>query len=191
VPRANLSRERVVVEATVVADEVGFDRLSLAAVAARTGVRVPSLYKHIESLDGLRRDVAVRALEELADALGPAVAGGTAADRLRGLADAYRSYARAHPGRYAATVRAPLAGDEVHAAAAAAALRVVDAVLSGYGLDDDEAVDAARTLRAALHGFVVLEASGGFGLPRHVDRSFDRLVTALDAALTDWPSTGS
>jgi AcrR family transcriptional regulator len=191
VPRAGLNRERVVDEATAVADEVGFDRLSLAAVADRTGVRLPSLYKHIESLDGLRRDVTVRALGELAAALAPAVADRTPGEGLRAMADAYRSYARTHPGRYAATVRAPLPGDEAHAAAAATVFRLVNAVLSDYGLHGDDAVDAARTLRAALHGFVVLDASGGFGLPRDVDRSFDRLVTALDAALTDWPSTGS
>jgi AcrR family transcriptional regulator len=190
VPRAGLNRERVVDEATAVADAVGFDRLSLAAVAHRTGVRLPSLYKHIESLDGLRRDVAVRALEELAAALAPALDGRSGADGLRAMAGAYRDYARTYPGRYAATVRAPLAGDERHATAAAAVMRVVDAVLDGYGLHGDDAVDAARALRAALHGFVVLEASGGFGLPRDVDRSFDRLVAALDTALADWPSAG-
>jgi AcrR family transcriptional regulator len=189
VPRAGLNRERVVDEATAVADAVGFDRLSLAAVAERSGVRLPSLYKHIESLDGLRRDVAVRAVQELAAAVTPAVAGRTGGDALRALAGAYRDYARQHPGRYAATVRAPLPGDEAHAAAAEAVLRVVCAVLAGYGVDGDDAVDAARTVRSALHGFVVLEASGGFGLPRDVDRSFDRLVTALDAALADWPSS--
>jgi AcrR family transcriptional regulator len=191
VPRAGLNRERVVDVATTVADDVGFDRLSLAAVAERAGVRLPSLYKHIESLDGLRRDVAVRALDELADAVAPAVAGLAAGDALRALAGAYRDYARQHPGRYAATVRAPMPGDRAHAAAAEPVLGVVYAVLAGYGLDGDDAIDAARALRAGLHGFVTLEAAGGFGLPRDVDRSFDRLVGALDAALTDWPATAS
>jgi AcrR family transcriptional regulator len=186
-PRAGLNRDRVVDVAAAVADDVGFDRLSLAAVAGRAGVRLPSLYKHIESLDGLRRDVAVRALDELAAAVAPAVAGRGAGDALRALAGAYRDYARRHPGRYAATVRAPLPGDEAHAAAAEPVLRTVYAVLAGYGLSGDDAVDAARSLRAALHGFVLLETSGGFGLPRDVDRSFDRMVGALDAALTDWP----
>ena len=185
-PRAGLNRTRVVDEAIAVADAVGFDRLSLAAVAERAGVRLPSLYKHIESLDGLRRDVAVRALGELAGSVTPAVAGRTAGDALRALAGAYRAYARQHPGRYAATVRAPLPGDDAHAAAAEVLLRVVYAVLGGYGLDGDDEVDAARALRAALHGFVVLEASGGFGLPRNVDQSFDRLVRMLDDALQHW-----
>lgn len=189
-PRAGLSRDRVAEEAAAVADEVGFDRLSLAAVADRVGVRLPSLYKHIDSLDGLRRDLTVRTLHELAGAVTPAVAGRSGSDGLRALATAYRDFARRHPGRYAATVRAPAGGDEQHVAAAEAVLRVVLTVLAGYGLHGDDAIDAARALRAALHGFVTLEAAGGFGLPRDVDRSFDRLVDALDAALTAWSPTG-
>jgi hypothetical protein len=66
----------------------------------------------------------------------------------------------------------------------------VYAVLAGYGLHGDDAVDGARSLRAALHGFVVLETSGAFGLPRDVDRSFDRMVDVLDGALASW-STAS
>jgi AcrR family transcriptional regulator len=187
VPRAGLNRERVVDVATTVADEVGFDRLSLAAVAERAGVRLPSLYKHIDSLVGLRRDLTVRALSELAAALAPAVDGRTGDEALRALAGAYRRYAKQHPGRYAATVRAPSPDDTEHVAAADAVLRTVDGVLAGYGLEGDDAVDGARTVRAALHGFVVLEAAGGFGLPRDVSRSFDRLVAVLHDGLTSRP----
>jgi hypothetical protein len=60
------------------------------------------------------------------------------------------------------------------------------AVLAGYRLAGDDAVDAARALRAALHGFVVLEAGGGFGLPVDVDRSYARMVDGLDATLGRW-----
>lgn len=56
-------------------------------------------------------------------------------------------------------------------------------VLSTYGLTGDDAIDATRTLRATMHGFVSLEALGGFGLPQDVDRSYERLVEILDAAL--------
>ena len=63
---------------------------------------------------------------------------------------------------------------------------VLMAVMDGYGLDGDDAVDAIRAYRAALHGFVSLEASGGFGFPASVDRSFGRLVHALVVALSSW-----
>jgi hypothetical protein len=49
-------------------------------------------------------------------------------------------------------------------------------VLAGYGLTGADAVHAARALRSALHGFVSLEAAGGFGLPESLDESYDRLV---------------
>ena len=65
-------------------------------------------------------------------------------------------------------------------------LAVVTAVLAGYGIAGDDAVDAIRAIRAALHGYVVLERGGGYRMPRDLDRSFERLVAMLDDALTSW-----
>jgi AcrR family transcriptional regulator len=186
VPRAGLSRPAVVAAAAELADEVGFDRLTLAALAAGLGVRLPSLYKHIDSLDGLRRDVAVLAVTELGTAMSAAAIGRAGSDALRTVAGAYRDYGQRHPGRYAATVRAPTADDAEHTAAAEAVLRIVLAVLAGYGLTGDDAVDATRALRATLHGFVTLETGGGFGMPVDVDRSYRRLIDGFDATLRRW-----
>ncbi len=74
-PRAGLTTDRVVAAAADLADEVGPDQLTLAVLAARLGVRQPSLYKHVASLDSLRQLVAKRAKEEFADVLGPAAIG--------------------------------------------------------------------------------------------------------------------
>jgi AcrR family transcriptional regulator len=176
----------VVAEAAAVADEAGWDRLTLAAVAERVGVRLPSLYKHVASLEALRQGVAALATRELADIAMESAVGRSRSDALRAFADAYREFGRLHPGRYAATLRAPDPSDAAHTAASDAVLRVVFAVLAGYGITGDDAVDATRGLRAGLHGFVTLEAAGGFGMPRDVDRSFERFVTAFDAALHSW-----
>jgi len=187
VPKAGLSREVVVAEAAQVADEVGFERLTLAAVAERLGVAVPSLYKHVDGIGELRRDLTVMALRELGVALGSAVdRGGDAGVGLRALAEAYRDYAHAHAGRYPATLRAVDPRDHDADEASRALLQTVFGVLARYGLSGDDAIDATRALRAALHGFVTLEAVGGFGLPRDVDRSFARLVRILDTAFRDW-----
>jgi AcrR family transcriptional regulator len=190
-PRAGLTRQRVVEEAGAVADATGLDRLTLAAVADRFGVAIPSLYKHVSGLDGLRRDLAVLAVRELTTVLSKATVGRAGRDALHAMADAYRAYATAHPGRYAASVRAPAPDDAEYLAAAGDALGVFFAVLAGYGLTGPDAIDAIRGLRAAMHGFVALETAGGFGLPQSVDASFRRLVDALDTALAAWPTTGS
>ena len=104
-------------------------------------------------------------------------------------ADAYRAYARRHPGRYAATQRAPSEGDEEMRAAAKGAVDVVLAILRGYGLEGDDAIHAARAVRSALHGFVALEAGGGFGIPVDLDESYARMVRALARGLRDAPVT--
>ena len=183
-PRAGLTPSIVVARGADLADEIGFDRLTLAALASRLGVAVPSLYKHVGGLDALRRGIAILALGELGDAMSGALAGTAdspdSSAQVRALADAYRAYAAANPGRYAATLRAAPPGDAEHAAAGDAILRIVFAVLATRGLAGEDAVDATRALRAALHGFVALEAAGGFGMPQDVGRSFERLVEGLD-----------
>jgi AcrR family transcriptional regulator len=179
----------VVRAAADLADEVSADRLTLAQLADRLNVRLPSLYKHIDGLDALRRELGLLAVTELTDAVGAAAVGRSGATALRAVAAAYRTFARDHPGRYPAVLRAPEPGDAELIAAAARLLDVVLALLAGYGLDGDDAVDAARALRATLHGFVSLESAGGFGMPRDIDRSFERLVDGLDTALRAWTVT--
>jgi len=189
-PRAGLTPSVVIAEAAALADEVGYEQLTLAALAARFGVAVPSLYKHVGGLDDVRRGVTMLALGELGEVLIAAREATVELDgsaQLRALADAYRGYARAHPGRYAATVRAAPPDEPVHRAASDAVLHTVLALLAGRGLAGDDAIDAARALRAGLHGFVALEAAGGFGLPRDIDRSFERMVEGLDRGLGALP----
>jgi hypothetical protein len=83
-------------------------------------------------------------------------------------------------------VRAPERGDAEHTAAADDVLQIVLAVLAGYALRGDDAIDAARAFRSTLHGFISLEYAGAFGLPVDVDRSFDRLVAGLSDTLRSW-----
>jgi AcrR family transcriptional regulator len=181
-----LSTASVVEAAVALVDEQGQTALTLAAVAGRTGVATPSLYKHVRNLEALRQKVSARVTAELARTLSTSVAGRSGQDALRSVAHAYRDYATAHPRRYPMTQRVPDIEDPEHVAAADQAVQAMFAALRGYGLDGDEAIDATRVTRSALHGFVSLEVDGGFGLPQDVGRSFERLVSALHVSLNDW-----
>ena len=182
-PRAGLNTDGVVAAAARLVDAEGLEALSLAGLAAELGIRPPSLYAHVEGLADLRRRLAIRGLRELAAVLQAAAAGRARGDALRAVADAYRAYALEHPGTYAALQRAPGADDTEAQAAARQVVEVVLAVLRGYGPEGDAAIHATRAVRAALHGFVALEAAGGFGMPLDIDESFDGLVALLDAGL--------
>lgn len=178
-PRAGLSTQAVVDAAAQLSDAEGLAALTLARVAQHVGVRTPSLYSHVGGLDDLRRLLALRAVREAGAALAAATVGLAGDDAVRALGRAYRAYALAHPGRYAAIVRAPDPQDTELAQAAAAVVDIITAALRGYGLRGDDAIHAVRALRAALHGFASLEAAGGFGLPLDVDDSFERLLDLL------------
>lgn len=182
-PRAGLSRDIVVQEAARLIDEQGPESLTLAALAARLAVRPPSLYKHVDGLPAVRRGIALRAKRELTDTLGNAAIGLSRGDAVAALAVAYRRWALSHPGQYPSTLLAPELSDDEDVEASSALLEVVRTALGSYALNGDDATDAIRMLRATLHGFVSLEVSGGFELPRDRDRSYRWLVQGLVAAL--------
>jgi hypothetical protein len=105
---------------------------------------------------------------------------------LTAFADAYRSFATRHPGRYAAT-RHPIAPDRL--ATSTGVARIIEAcyaLLRGYDLPEPDATDAVRLLRSTFHGFSDLEATGGFTADRSLDASWRRAVDALHHTLTEW-----
>ncbi len=166
--------------------------MSLATVADALGVRSPSLYAHVDGIDGLRRHLTRRASLLLADRLRDAAqAEPDPVTALRSIAHAYRSFALQHPGLYASLLPAPRAEDDLEgAAAAAAAIEAPAAMLRDIGIGVDRQIDLVRALRATLHGFVDLELGGGFGLADPVDASFERAVDLLVGAMVDAGSAG-
>lgn len=189
-PRAGLDASKVIAEAEALANEVGIERVSLAAIAERLGVKVPSLYKHIGGSDDLHARLADRARAGLGDALARAAVGKSAGAALTAIAGAYREWAKANPGTYSTTLRVPLANDREAIIEAERTVETIYSALEGFGLSGTQLVDATRMLRSTLHGFVALEAAGGFGLPRDIDRSFDVAIAALESAISQWPARG-
>lgn len=188
-PRAGLTPDLVVEQAAVLADEVGLHKLTLAALADRLGVRQPSLYKHISSLAGLHRDIAVQAKRALGDVLARASVGRSGADAISAMSHAYRDWALQHPARYAASNLMPAPGDIEDEAVSVSAIQVIADVLTAYQLEGDDAVDAIRAFRSTLHGFVSYETAGAFRWSADIDRSFERLVRGFIFALSHWSET--
>ncbi|WP_060906109.1 TetR/AcrR family transcriptional regulator [Streptomyces scabiei] len=186
-PRVGLTPDRITAAAVDLADQVGFENVSLSALARHFGVKDASLYSHVRNLQDLRGRMALLAGGEMIDLIAAAVAGRAGKDALAAFAGAYREYALRHPGRYAAT-QLPL--DQATVTDSPALRRTAEityGMLRAYGLDEPDLTDAVRLLRSTFHGFCALEAGGGFGAPRDVRKSWDRSVEALHLALTHWP----
>ncbi|MFI7405204.1 TetR/AcrR family transcriptional regulator [Streptomyces sp. NPDC049541] len=185
--RAGLTPARIVAAAADLADEVGFENVTLSALARHFGVKDASLYSHLRNLDDLRTRLALFAGAELIDRIALAVAGRAGKDALAAFAGAYREYALERPGRYAAT---QIRMDQALIAASPDFRRTAEityGMLRAYGLEEPDLTDAVRLLRSTFHGYCALEATGGFGAAREVQKSWDKAVDALHVTLENWP----
>lgn len=185
--RAGITRDRLTAAAADLADEVGFENVTLSALARHFGVKDASLYSHVRNLQELRTRVALLAGGEMIDRIAVAVAGRAGKDALAAFAGAYREFAREHPGRYAAT---QIRVDQSLVADSPALRRTAEityGMLRAYGLEEPDLTDAVRLLRSIFHGYCALEAGGGFGAPRDVQKSWNRAIDALHVLLQNWP----
>ncbi|MFI7008461.1 TetR/AcrR family transcriptional regulator [Streptomyces sp. NPDC050145] len=186
--RAGLNAERLAEAGAELADEVGFEQVTVSALARRFDVKVASLYSHVKSSHDLKVRIALLVLQELADRAVDALAGRAGKDALVALANVYRDYAREHPGRYTAG-QFRLDPETAAASAGPQHSRMTRAVLRGYDLDEPEQTHAVRLLGSVFHGYVSLESAGGFSHSApDSDESWARTLDALDALLRNWPT---
>ncbi len=176
-PRAGLDDAVILRAAGELADEEGFEQLSLLRLAERLHVRSPSLYKHVGGLDDVRRGLALLGARTLASRFAHAAIGKSGADAVRAVSAAYRAFAREHPGLYTAIQRAPAQNDHDLIAASQEIIDILRRVLEPWRLDETRAIHAIRMLRSLTHGFVSLEATGGFGMPVDLEQSYDYAIT--------------
>jgi len=156
--RMGLDRHAVIAAAMTIVDDQGVDALSMARLAGELGIRGPSLYAHVRNQAELRRELWLWVLDDLGEHLRASVMGRSGREALIAFATAMRDYARDHQARYLLTLQPPVPFDEVALEASHRANSAFRAVIRSFGLEGDEAVHCGRALRAAVHGFVELEA---------------------------------
>lgn len=182
--RAGLTPEIVIRAGADLADAVGFEHVTLTALARQFDVKVASLYSHVAGAEGLSTGIALLALDELSDVMSRAVAGRSGREALIAYARGHRDYARAHPGRYDAT-RHPLDHQTALASAGPRLAETLRAMLRGYALSPKDETHAVRLVGSVLHGFVALENAGGFSHSApDSDESWQWTIDQLDSTLS-------
>ncbi|MGW7685320.1 TetR/AcrR family transcriptional regulator [Kribbella sp. NPDC054772] len=186
--RAGLSGVRLAQAGAELADEVGFEQVTVSALARRFGVQVASLYSHVKSSQDLKARIATVALSELADHAAAALAGRSGRDALTAFGNVYRDYAHNHPGRYAAARYLTAAPSPEYIEAGRRHSELNLALLRGYDLGEPAQTDAIRLLGSVFHGYVSLELTGSFSYssPDSAD-SWPRILDSLDSLLRNWP----
>ena len=174
----DLTKEKVVNKAADLANELGdVHQLTLKELAAALNIKVPSLYNHIEGIDGLIYALRVHTHTIWYENLRDAMAGKIGSEALWVAAQSYRSFAHANPGVYQLILPAAKTNSEIDQIGWNT-ISLLLLILGSFGLDGDEALHVVRGFRSLVHGFVSLELAGGFELDLDLDQSFEQLFKA-------------
>lgn len=182
-PRNGLSPEVVVGAAVRLADTEGLQQLTLTRLAAQLDVRPPSLFNHIGGLPDLKRQLQLRGVREMTARVARAAAGRAGSDALLASAFAIREFAHEHPGLYAASLPSTETADAELNEAGDEFVGLFFDVVRQYGLEGTDAVHAVRGLFSVIHGFIMLQRAGTFGMPVSTDDSFRWLIENYAASL--------
>jgi AcrR family transcriptional regulator len=157
--RAGLTDARVVGEALALLDE-GAEQFTLAEIARRLGVQLPSLYSHVTGLQQLKQLVRIRVAQDLARELDAAAVGAQGPTGLASVLGAVRRYALAHPGRWLAVASVEVSADDPEFRAATATGRAsLRGVLRSFDVADRDLLHWEMLLWSWTHGYVSFEVA--------------------------------
>ncbi|MFF4195346.1 TetR/AcrR family transcriptional regulator [Nonomuraea sp. NPDC001831] len=164
---------QIVAAARELVEAGGAEALTMRALAARLGIRAPSLYKHFPDKSAVEAELIAIALGELADALERAEhdsgGGGLAV-----LGRAYRAYALGHPHLYRLMSAGPLPRDLLPAGVEERAALPLVRIVRGEA--------AARAVWGLAHGLVMLELDGRFPPGADIEAAWTAGMSAFTTA---------
>ena len=160
----------------------GPDALTMGAVAARAGIKPPSLYKHFADRAALLKAVEIGVLIDLEAWLRQETRGDSPKVRLVAMANAYRRFALAAPNRYKAIYSGNAFNDPEIREACMFSARPLFEELAAAGVAEPRMLPLSRTMVALLHGFVLMEIGNAFQLGGSIEEAF---ASSLDTILRE------
>ena len=175
--------QRIVAAARALAEERGWESVTVRRLADAIEYSQPVLYAHFpQGRSQIVTAVALAGFEELAAALsvtGSACAqDADGAGRVRTVVTTYLDFAEHHPATYEAMFRLPIGAPFASAETPRALRDGFDAIVRALRALDPPPADldvAAEVLWGAMHGIATLRRAGRFD-PHHHDRRVDELV---------------
>lgn len=175
-----VTKMAVIQAASALADEKGLDHVSLKAVAERLGIRTPSLYNHIQSLEDLLRAVAHSGMGAMNERMARAAIGKSGEAAIRAVAAEYLRFMVEHCGVYETIQWATWHGTEETETLFADYTDLLRKLILSCGWGAEHTTEIVKVLAGFLHGYTTLQLRYAFSDPDRVERE---LTAALDTVL--------
>lgn len=178
-PRIKIDKDTIIIEAAHMANETGIENLSLKTLAARLGVKSPSLYNHVDGLDDLKRQVMLYGWKEMEDRMIQAVIGVTGYDAVRAMCHAFHKYATENQGVFSAMLWFNQFEDEQTLETASRMTSIFFKITDSLNISQENCCHLVRMFRGFLEGFALLENHRAFGNAQPIEESFHLAVDIL------------
>ena len=175
-----VTKAEVIKTASDMADRNGLHNVSLKAIAENLGIRTPSLYNHIGSLDELLREIAHSGMRTMNEKMIRAAIGKTGDSALKLVAVEYLNYMIEHPGVYEIIQWANWNGTEETAAIYNEYISLLNAFIIPYNLEIESSREVLNMITGFIHGYTTLQLRYAFSNPERVQHE---LYNAMDTLL--------
>lgn len=178
-PRAGLTREKVIEKAAELADERGIDGVTITTLAEYLGIRKPSLYNHIEGPEDVRTQIMLYGWRYLSRQAVEEIRTEEPYEALKEYARQVYRYAQEHPGVFEAMLWYNTYENEEFREVTEGLYRFFFAQTDKLRIDREAANHLLRTYRAFVEGFLLLVIHDSFGNPLSVKESFELSLEVL------------
>lgn len=175
-----ISKNMVIETASDLADVSGLSSVSLKAVAEKLGIRTPSLYNHINSLDDLLRAVAHQGMREMNNRMAHSALGKIGDTAIQAVCAEYFQCMIEHPGVYETIQWVGWHRDEETERLMGDYQSLLSTLVLSCGLDDRYTAEIVALLTGMIHGYTTLQL--GMALADGESAKAD-LYNAIDTVL--------
>jgi AcrR family transcriptional regulator len=169
-PKMQLTQSKITDTALSIAEQQGYEAVTMANIARSLSIKPPSLYNHFRNLDEIKKAMALIAQQKLYEAL-------KEQESLLSLAKKYVDFSKLHPGLYTSSLRGGT-GETGHAI-----VELFANTTTLIDLKEKEKIHAIRGFRSMLHGFIDLQYHQGFKVEVDLEESLVEMVGIFERGL--------
>ncbi|MDI0264751.1 TetR/AcrR family transcriptional regulator [Clostridioides difficile] len=152
-----VSREIVIQTASDIADKDGLNKVSLKVVAAKLGIRTPSLYNHIESLDDLLLEVAHNGMRKMNNQMEKVAIGNSGDTAIKCISIEYFNFVISHPGVYETIQWATWHGNNETLEVFGEYKTLLEKLIVSCNLEIKNTDEVLNLIMSVLHGYSTLQ----------------------------------
>lgn len=183
--RAGLDKNIVVQKAAQLANEIGFENITLKILADNLNIQPPSLYNHIKGLDDLQNELMLYGWKHMEERMIEAVVGVSGYAAWEAICRAFYRYATENPGIFSAMLWYNKYQNDEAKRVTERLFSICSKIVDSLNISEENCNHLIRTFRAFLEGFSLLVNNKAFGHSLSVEDSFNISLKVLIAGMKE------